>query len=80
MIYKFCIECRLPVCLADLHIKNTEENMRAIAKKSMESYWETEPFFVDENVAYSAIALADKLGEKYARIYRTEQPYSLGGK
>lgn len=80
MIYKFCIECRLPVCLADLHIKNTEENMRAIAEKSMESYWETEPFFVDENVAYSAIALADKLGEKYARIYRTEQPYSLGGK
>ena len=62
----------IPVTLEDLYIENTPENIRAIAKHSMKSYWDTEPFFIDEDAVYGAITAADALGHMYKEL--------LGGK
>jgi len=61
----FCVSVGIPVTLDDLYIENTPENIRAIAKHSMKSYWDTEPFFVDEDAVYAAITAADILGQEY---------------
>lgn len=64
-LYGFCIDVGLAVTLEDLFIENTMENIQAIAKHSMKSYWGNEPIYIDENAVAAAIATADELGIQY---------------
>lgn len=61
----FCLSVGLPVCLEDLCVENSEENIRKIAAASMHSNWENMPFAVDEDLVYSAIRTADLYGKKF---------------
>ena len=70
-VYGFCCKVRLPVTLEDLYIESTSENIHKIAKLSMESYWGTEPFFIDVDGVTAAISLADELGKKYKELYES---------
>ena len=77
-IYTFCIDVGLPVTLEDLYIENTPENMMAIAKHSMKSYWDSEPMLVNADTVYAAIATADQLGQKYKNKLGAGEPYCKG--
>ena len=46
-IARFCKQVGLPITLNDMNIEATEENIEVIAKASMHSNWEREPFPVD---------------------------------
>lgn len=61
----FCVDVGLPVCLEDLFVKNSEENVRKIAAASMHSNWKNMPFPVDEEFVYSAITAADLYGKNF---------------
>ncbi len=61
----FCLSVGLPVCLEDLYVENSEENIRKIAAASMHSNWENMPFAVDEDLVYSAVRTADLYGKKF---------------
>lgn len=74
-IYNFCIDVGLPVTLDDLSIENTPNNIMAIAKHSMKSYWDSEPMHVDADVVYGAIVTADALGQKYKTARGAGDPY-----
>jgi glycerol dehydrogenase len=79
-IYTFCIDVGLPVTLEDLYIENTPENMMAIAKHSMKSYWDSEPMFINADTVYAAITTADQLGHKYKDMLGAGEPYCKGRK
>ncbi len=64
-IIDFNLRVGLPVCLEDLGISNSDENISVIAKASLHSNWVREPFHVDFPVAFAAIRTADTLGRKY---------------
>lgn len=64
-VLNFCLDIGLPVTLADLHIENTQENIRIIADSSMHSMWNEEPVYVDADIVRSAITAADALGRRY---------------
>lgn len=61
----FCLSVGLPVCLEDLYVENSEENIRKIAAASMHSNWGNMPFAVDEDLVYSAVRTADLYGKKF---------------
>ena len=64
-VLDFCISVGLPVCLEDLQVENTDENIRKIAEASMHSNWGNMPFEVNVDVVYSAIKTADDYGRKF---------------
>jgi len=74
-VYGFCIDVGLPVTLEDIYIENTAENIRAIAKHSMKSYWDAEPFLVNEDDVFAAIAAADEMGRWYKEKLGAGEPY-----
>ncbi len=61
-VVSFCLSVGLPVCLEDLYIEPTEENIRRAAEASMHSNWSNMPFDVDAELVYAAIAAADAYG------------------
>lgn len=61
-IIAFNLSVGLPVCLEDLFIANTDENIKIIAEASLHSNWRREPFHVDVPIAFAAIRTADTLG------------------
>ncbi|HHT24193.1 MAG TPA: glycerol dehydrogenase [Clostridiaceae bacterium] len=63
-IMQFCMKVGLPVCLEDLYIANTKENILQIARGSMNSNWKNMPFEVDVESVYSSIVLADEFGRQ----------------
>lgn len=75
-VLTFCIQVGLPVTLDDLYIENTKENVRAVAALSMHSYWDTEPFFIDENAVYAAIMAADEIGASYKKKMNAGPAYT----
>ena len=62
----------LPVCLEDVYVENSEENIRKIAAASMHSNWENMPFAVDEELVFSAIRTADLYGKKFKARWQDE--------
>lgn len=64
-VLEFSVSVGIPVTLDDLFIENTPENIHAIAKHSMKSYWDTEPFFIDKDAVYAAITTADAIACEY---------------
>ena len=69
-VIRFCIDVGLPVCLADLQVPNTAENIRKIAEASMHSCWGSMPFEVNADMVEAAITTADKIGERYKKQYK----------
>jgi len=64
----FCYRVGLPITLADLNVKATSENIRTIAKKTVENHLiHSEPVMITEEIVYNAIAAADAIGEAYKR-------------
>lgn len=62
----FCYRVGLPVTLSDLNVSATEENIRIIAKKTVENHLiHSEPVVITEEVVYNAIAAADIIGRQY---------------
>lgn len=68
-VTEFCLKVGLPVCLDDLYVQNTEENIRKIAEVSMHSCWNNMPFDVDKESVYAAIIVADTYGNKKKKEY-----------
>lgn len=71
-VLAFCMSVGLPVCLEDIHVNNTDENIKKIAEASMYSNWGNMPFFVNEDVVFSAIKTADIYGRKFRDNWRKE--------
>lgn len=67
-VLDFSLSVGLPVCLEDLGVENTEENMMKIAEASLHSCWDNMPFDVSRDVVYAAIKTADAYGENYKKI------------
>lgn len=68
----FCMNVGLPVCLEDLYVENTEENIRKIAEVSMHSNWKNMPFAVNAESVYAAIKAADSYGREFRNDWRKE--------
>lgn len=66
-VLDFGVSVGLPVCLEDLFIEATPENIHAIAEQSMKSYWQIEPFFINAGMVAEAIAAADGFGKRYRK-------------
>lgn len=58
----FCLSVGLPVCLADLYVENTDENITHIAEESMNSCWGNMPFKISAEAVRAAIKTADAYG------------------
>ena len=63
----FCASVGLPICLEDLFVENTNENIETIAKASMHSCWENMPF----DVSVDSVAAAIKTADAYGRAFKT---------
>jgi len=61
----FCLSVGLPVCLEDLFVENTDENIKVIADSSMHSCWDHEPIHVTAEMVFNAVRVADSLGRMY---------------
>ncbi len=75
-VLSFCATVGLPITLQDLYIESTPGNIEAIAKHSMKSYWDTEPFYVDEKTIAAAIQAVDEMGTEYRNRYGIEAAYT----
>lgn len=64
-VLSFCMSVGLPVCLEDVFVENTNENIRKIAQASMHSNWSNMPFEVDEELVFAAIKTADAYGKAF---------------
>lgn len=66
-IYDFFKAVGLPSTFEQLGIKNvSEEEIMKVAKESLKSYWDVEPFPVTAQMIYDALVMADILGKRYA--------------
>ena len=68
-VIDFCLRVGLPVCLEDLYVENTEENICKIAEASMHSCWENMPFDVNKESICAAITVADTYGRNKKSEY-----------
>ena len=64
-VLSFCVSVGLPICLEDLQVENTEENIKAIALASMNSCWDNMPFDVSTETVAAAIKTADAYGRSF---------------
>lgn len=62
-LYDFYNQVGLPTTFADLDIPDaTGEDIMQVARESMKSYWDVEPFTVNPQMVYDGIMLANALG------------------
>lgn len=72
-VLTFCMSVGLPVCLEDVFVDNTNENIRKIAQASMHSNWSNMPFEVDEELVFAAIKTADAYGKAFKEEWIREK-------
>ena len=66
----FCYRVGLPITLGDLRVEATDENIRIIAKKTVENgLINSEPVVITEEVVFNAIAAANLYGENYKKAH-----------
>lgn len=68
-VTEFCLKVGLPVCLEDLCVENTKENISKIAEASMHSCWDNMPFDVSRESICAALVVADAYGRKKKAEY-----------
>lgn len=61
----FCLSVGLPVTLEDLGVEATQENLKAMAKCSMNSFWDAEPMFISEEQVIDIMVQGDALGHYF---------------
>lgn len=71
-VLSFCMSVGLPVCLEDLHVQNTDENIRKISASSMHSNWHNMPFPVNEESVFAAVKTADAYGRHFRDVWKKE--------
>ena len=71
-VLDFCMSVGLPVCLEDLYVSNTDENIRKIAEASMHSNWSNMPFPVNEESVFAAVKTADAYGRSFRAVWKKE--------
>jgi hypothetical protein len=49
-------------------VEATEENLRTIAKASLNSFWSAQPFNVTEDMVVDIVKAADALGRYYKSL------------
>ncbi|MDO4273709.1 MAG: glycerol dehydrogenase [Eubacteriales bacterium] len=64
-VLSFCMSVGLPVCLEDVFVENTDENIRTVAQASMHSNWCNMPFEVNEDLVFASIKTADAYGKEF---------------
>lgn len=64
-VLKFCMSVGLPVCLEDVYVESTDENIRKIAEASMHSNWGNMPFEVNTDLVAAALKTADVYGKAF---------------
>lgn len=64
-VLSFCMNVGLPVCLEDLFVENSDENIMKIAEASMHSNWGNMPFEVNVDFVFASIKTADAYGKKF---------------
>jgi glycerol dehydrogenase len=65
-LYDFYKQVGLPMTFADLQVPQvTDEEIMEVAKASLHSYWDVEPFPVTAQMIFDGIVMANALGEKY---------------
>ncbi len=64
-VIRFCLDVGLPITLADLLVPVTPENMVAIAKSSLTSHWNAEPFNVSVPQIIDIVLAGDAIGRHY---------------
>jgi glycerol dehydrogenase len=67
-VIEFCLQVGLPVCLDDLFVEDTDENMHIIAKASLNSFWSAQPFNVTEEMIVNIIRAGDAMGRYYKEM------------
>ena len=66
----FCYRVGLPITLGDLGVEATDENIRIIAKKTVDNgLINSEPVVITEEVVFNAIAAANLYGENYKKAH-----------
>lgn len=64
-VVAFCLRVGLPITLEDLFVEPTKENLHVIAKASLNSFWNAEPFHITEDEIVEIVKAADILGHYY---------------
>lgn len=64
-VVTFCLRVGLPVTLEDLFVEETEENLRVIAKASLNSFWSAQPFHVTEDMVVDIVKAGNAVGKYY---------------
>lgn len=67
----FCFDTGLPLCLADLDVEPTPENVMVIADKMVNNnaLVYAEPFHITLDFVYQSIMAADRLGSSYKQLW-----------
>ncbi len=70
-VARFCFDTGLPLCLADLDVEPTPENVMIIADKMVNNnaLVYAEPFHITLDFVYQSILAADKLGSFYKQLW-----------
>ena len=69
-VAEFCLDVGLPITLEDLFVDPTPENIEIIAKCSLNSFWNAEPFNVTVDMAKTIILAGDAVGRMYKEQYK----------
>jgi glycerol dehydrogenase len=71
-VARFCLDIGLPLCLKDLDVETTPENVRIIAAKMVNNTTlvYAEPFHITLDFVYQSILAADMLGSSYKQVWR----------
>jgi glycerol dehydrogenase len=75
-VMQFCISVGLPITLDDLYVELTRDNLYSIAKCSMNSFWDSEPFTVTTEMVIDIVSAADSMGRFYRDKYQVKPAYS----
>lgn len=70
-VARFCFDIGLPLCLKDLDVEPTPENVRIIADKMVNNNTlvYAEPFHITLDFVFQSILAADKLGGTYKQVW-----------
>lgn len=68
-LMKFNKDIGLPICLSDLNIEASMENIETMAKGSMSPAWEREPFEVTWELVRDSILYVEALSQEFMKNY-----------
>lgn len=67
-VARFCLRVGLPITLEDLFVEPTEDNLRTIARASLNSFWSSQPFHVTEDMVIDYVKMGNTMGRYYKEM------------